>query len=126
MFIVLCAILTHAAHCQPTGFTNLDHLAVYKNTRMAIGAAASILCFTSNIYFYSINRGNTSFVLYFYRTQVSLGSDLCVWAYVRQSVTRLCADLTDVTLADEDSNLIPTDDVNRAILGNVAPSGGQH
>ena len=36
------------------------------------------------------------------------------------------ADLTDVTLADEDSNSIPTDDVNRAIPGNVAPSGGQH
>ena len=31
------------------------------------------------------------------------------------------ADLTDdVTLADEDSNSIPTDDINRAILGNVA------
>ena len=43
---------------------------------------------------------------------------------------RLFADLTDVTLADEDSNLIPTDDVLRAILGNVAmqvaPSGAQH
>ena len=43
---------------------------------------------------------------------------------------RLFADLTDVTLADEDSNLIPTDDVHRAILGNVAmqvaPSGVQH
>ena len=42
---------------------------------------------------------------------------------------RLFADLTDVTLADEDSNLIPTDDVNMAILGNmamqVAPCGGQ-
>ena len=40
------------------------------------------------------------------------------------------ADLTDVTLADEDSNSIPTDDVNRAILGNVAmqvaPLGGQN
>ena len=40
------------------------------------------------------------------------------------------ADLTDVTLADEDSNSIPTDDDNRAILGNVAMqvalSGGQH
>ena len=38
------------------------------------------------------------------------------------------ADLTDVTLADEDSNSIPTDDVNRTILGNlamqVAPPGG--
>ena len=30
------------------------------------------------------------------------------------------ADLTDVTLADEDSNSIPTDDANRAFLGNVA------
>ena len=46
---------------------------------------------------------------------------------VRPSVT---ADLTDVTLADEDSNSIPTDDVNKAILGNVAiqvvPPGGQN
>ena len=62
---------------------------------------------------------------------MSLGSDLWVWAYVRPSVSpRLCADLTDVTLADEDSNSTPADDVNRAILGNVAmqvaPSGGQH
>ena len=50
----------------------------------------------------------------------SMGPDLC------PSVTHLI----DVTLADEDSNSIPTDDVNRAILGNmtmqVAPSGGQH
>ena len=50
---------------------------------------------------------------------------------VRPSVsTRLFADFTDVTLADEDSNSIPTDDVNRAILGNVkmqvAPPGGQN
>ena len=30
------------------------------------------------------------------------------------------ADLTDVTLADDDSNSIPTDDVNKAIPGNVA------
>ena len=40
------------------------------------------------------------------------------------------ADLTDVTLADEDSNSTPADDVNRAILGNVAmqvaPPGGQN
>ena len=44
---------------------------------------------------------------------MSLGSDLWVLAYVRQSVsTRGFADLTDVTLADEDSNSIPTDDVN--------------
>ena len=43
---------------------------------------------------------------------------------------RLFADLTDVTLADEDSNSTPADDVNRAILGNVAmhvaPSGDQN
>ena len=62
-----------------------------------------------------------------YRTQVSLGSDL----WVQISLTeRLFADLTDVTLADEDSNSTPADDVNRAILGNVAmqvaPSGGKH
>ena len=39
---------------------------------------------------------------------------------VRPSVPpRLCADLTDVTLADEDSNSIPTDDVNGAIIVNV-------
>ena len=44
---------------------------------------------------------------------MSLGSDLWVLAYVCQSVsTRGFADLTDVTLADEDSNSIPTDDVN--------------
>ena len=39
-------------------------------------------------------------------------------------------DLTDVTLADEDSNSTPSDDVNRTILGNVAmqvaPPGGQN
>ena len=50
---------------------------------------------------------------------------------VRPSVTtRGFADLTDVTLADEDINSIPADDVNRAILGNVAmqvaPPGGQN
>ena len=35
----------------------------------------------------------------------------------------------DLTLADEDNNSIPTDDGNRAIIGNVAmqvaPPGGQ-
>ena len=44
--------------------------------------------------------------------------------------TRPFADLTDVTLADEDSNSTPADYVNRAILGNVAmqvaPPGGQN
>ena len=51
------------------------------------------------------------------RLQVSLGSDL----WVRMSVTkRAFADLTDVTLADEDTNSILTDNVKRAIQGNVA------
>ena len=58
---------------------------------------------------------------------MSLGSDL----WVLMSLTeRGFADLTDVTLADEDINSIPADDVNRAILGNVAmqvaPPGGQN
>ena len=58
------------------------------------------------------------------------GSDLWVWTSVSDYIQDYFADLTDVTLADEDSNLIPTDDVHRAILGNVAmqvaPSGAQH
>ena len=76
---------------------------------------------------YKFNYTSLVKFLNFYRTQVNLGSD----SWVRLSVTHsCCADLTDVTLADEDSNSIPTDDVNRAILGNVAmqvaPSDGQH
>ena len=47
---------------------------------------------------------------------MSLGSDLWVLISLHP---RLLADLTNVTLADEDSNSIPTDDVNRAILGNM-------
>ena len=39
------------------------------------------------------------------------------------------SDLNDVIVADEDNNSIPTDDVNRASIGNVAmqvaPPGGQ-
>ena len=56
----------------------------------------------------------------------------CPWGpiYGFDLSNRGFADLTDVTLADEDSNSIPTDDVNRAILGNVAmqvtPPGGQN
>ena len=41
----------------------------------------------------------------------------------------LCADFTDVTLADEDTNSIQTDNANRAMQGNVAKQvmqpGGQ-
>ena len=65
---------------------------------------------------------------------MSLGSDLWVLMSVSQSVSQSVQDyfedLTDVTLADEDSNSTPSDDVNRAILGNVAmqvaPPGGQN
>ena len=35
-------------------------------------------------------------------------------------LTDLCANLTDVTLADEDTNSILTENANRAIQGNVA------
>ena len=35
-------------------------------------------------------------------------------------MTNVCADLTDVTLADADTNSILTDNVNRAIQGNEA------
>ena len=48
----------------------------------------------------------------FYLTQVYLGSDR--WVQVSLS-TRLFADLIGVTLADDDSNSTPTDDVNRAM-----------
>ena len=44
----------------------------------------------------------------------SLGPD------VRPSQTpRACVDLTDVTLSDEDTKSIQTDNANRAIQGNV-------
>ena len=59
------------------------------------------------------------YMAYFYRTQVSLVRSL--GPSVRPSVTkRHFADLTDVTLADEDTNSILTDNANRAIQGNVA------
>ena len=55
----------------------------------------------------------------------SMGPDLSNYLH-----TRPFADLTDVTLADEDGNSKPADYVNRAILGNVAmqvaPPGGQN
>ena len=37
-----------------------------------------------------------------------------------QTEYKTLADLTDVTLADEDANSIPTDNANRAIQGNAA------
>ena len=49
---------------------------------------------------------------------------------VSNSLRDLVADLTDVTLADEDTNSILTDNANRAIQSNVAMqvalSGGQN
>ena len=62
---------------------------------------------------------NSWLYLYIYWTQVSLVRSLC--PDVRPSVTnwRLW-NLTDVTLADEDTNSILTDNANRAIQGNVA------
>ena len=66
---------------------------------------------------------------------------MCTWGPIYgcqcNSLTRRpFADLTDVTLADEDTNSILTEDVNRTIQGNenlipcnitmkVAPPGGQ-
>ena len=60
---------------------------------------------------------------------------------VTHSIQDVVADLTDVTLVDEDTKSIPTDNANRAIQGNqamhvtfwsanllvmqVVPSGGQ-
>ena len=44
----------------------------------------------------------------------SLGPD------VRLSLSNVCANLADVTLADEDTNSILTDNANKAIQGNVA------
>ena len=41
----------------------------------------------------------------------SMGPDIC---------PRCCVDLTDVTLADEDTKSISTDNAKRAINGNVA------
>ena len=55
-----------------------------------------------------------------YRIHVNLGSDLWVRMPVSPSVQHLCVDLTDVSLAEEDTNSILTDNVNGANEGNVA------
>ena len=58
---------------------------------------------------------------HFYRTQVSLGSDLWVRVSLTHSLTDTpFADLTDVTLADGDTNPMLTDDANRTFQSNVA------
>ena len=65
---------------------------------------------------------SSAFTSTFYRTQVNLGSDLWVRMSVRETPF---ADLTGVTLADEDTKSIPTDNVNRAIPGNVVTQVNQ-
>ena len=62
----------------------------------------------------------SSWTFCFYRTQVSLGSGLWVPVSLSPSLQDLCENLTDVTLADDDTNSILTDNVNRAIEGNEA------
>ena len=54
----------------------------------------------------------------FYRTQVSLVRSMGL--FVSNKLTIPCANLTDVTLADEDTNSILTENAKRAIQGNVA------
>ena len=58
------------------------------------------------------NRNNT-----FYRTQLSLGSDLLV---PMSDCPSLSWNLNDVTLADQVTNLLQTDNANMVIQGNVA------
>ena len=55
---------------------------------------------------------------YFYRTQVSLGSDL--WVRSLKQTPRGFWNLTDVTLADGDIKSILTDNANKEIQDNVA------
>ena len=52
----------------------------------------------------------------FYQTQVNLGSDFGSGC----PSVRPCVDLTDVTLADEDTKSKLTDNAKRAIQGNEA------
>ena len=55
---------------------------------------------------------------------IFIGPRWCLWGPIYGSgfinTERRCADLTDVTLADEDTNSILTDNANREIQGNVA------
>ena len=73
----------------------------------------SVCCFTDAVAFFTafLFFFFTYTVHFFFRTQVSLGSDLGLGLCPPVS-PRLCSDLTDVNLADEDTNSIPTDYVN--------------
>ena len=55
----------------------------------------------------------------FYWTQVYLGSDLWVEFVTHSLSKRGFANLTDMTLADQPTNSIETDNTNMAIKGNV-------
>ena len=55
----------------------------------------------------------------FYRTQVDLVRSMCLEVSEWLSERR-CWNFTDVTQADEDTNSILTDKVDRTIQGNVA------
>ena len=58
------------------------------------------------------------FLIFIEPSQVYLGSNL--WVLCNSLSTRGFTDLTDVTLADEDTNSILTDNANKTIQGNVA------
>ena len=91
-----------------TSFKLCDSLLTCSNTGYKI--------FKISIYWLSVFFADISF-LSNYQTQVYLGSD--PWSESLK-LQHLCADLTDVTLTDEDTNPILTDNANRAIQGNVA------
>ena len=58
--------------------------------------------------------------MFFYRTQVSLVRSIGPDSSCLKLSPTPFADLTDVTLADEDTKPILTDNAKRAIQGNVA------
>ena len=93
-----------------------------KGVTLSLGVLS---CATLSVLFDAKKKQKTklllNFVSSFYWTQVNLGSDLWVRMSVRPSVTEppLWA-LTDMTLADDDTDPILTDNANRAIQGNVS------
>ena len=108
--------LTHSAH---SGIQNVKDVGQERMDNAILGLGRVIGVKSPNsfkagwynfvVYFLGGGRRGNFAIFSFYRTQVSLGSDL--WVLMSVS-TRGFADLTDVTLADEDSNSIPTDDVS--------------
>ena len=84
-----------------------------------LGFSAKLLAENAEPINFALYLETTLPIFYFYRTQVSLVRSLC--PSVRLSI-HLWLNLTDVTLADEDTNSILTDNANRAIQGNVRKS----